>query len=347
MDLAGSAARFEAWLARWDASHYLRIAAEGYRPGGMERAFFPLYPFLTRALAALTGMSLLWSSLILSSVCLIGSCLLLYRWVLLDHDGEAALWSVAWLCAFPMAFFFGANYSEGLFVLLSLAACYLARRGRFLLGGLAILAAGATRAAAFLLAIPYLAEFFHQHDFRPRQVILFALGALLAPLGTLAFLRFLSAQAGSPGLLAVLSGVLESEFGRWFAWPWLALYDGLRAALLGKGIPAAWFARAINVQDAFYALLGLAGAVWAIARLRLSTGLYLLASILFLLASHGPPTDALFSFPRYLAGAFPIYLVLAGWTLRLPPRLRWLPVGLSLLLLGLLTAWFASGRWVA
>src|SRR3989304_3692512 len=57
MDLSNDAGRFEGWLARWDSSHYLKIAQEGYSPGGLERAFFPLYPILIRGLANLTGIS--------------------------------------------------------------------------------------------------------------------------------------------------------------------------------------------------------------------------------------------------------------------------------------------------
>jgi hypothetical protein len=325
----------------------LRIAEQGYRPGGMERAFFPLYPLLTRGISWLTHLPLLWSGLFLSGICFIGTCLLLYRFVLLDHEPQAAYWSVIWLSIFPMAFFFAAYYADGLFVLLSVTSLYLARRGYFLLGGLAILLAGATRPLAFLLAVPYLVEFLQQHDFRLRRLGWLALGILLAPLGTLAVLGYLSWQAGSSSLFTVLAVVLSSEYQRGFAWPWLTFYDGLRVALFGKGIPPGWFLRAVNIQDAFYALLGTAAAIWSLFRIRISAALYLLAAVLFLFISHGPSNEAFQSFPRHLAIFFPIYPVLALWTLRLPVRLRWLPAGFSLFLLGLLTAWFATGRWVA
>src|SRR5436190_81675 len=40
-------------LARWDAVWYLRVANSGYRDGGPEAAFFPLYPALARGLGHL------------------------------------------------------------------------------------------------------------------------------------------------------------------------------------------------------------------------------------------------------------------------------------------------------
>jgi Gpi18-like mannosyltransferase len=347
MDLAGSAGRFERWLARWDSIHYLRIATQGYRLGGMERAFFPLYPLITRGITFLTHLPVLWSGLLLSSLCFLGTCLLLNRWVLLDHGPEAANWSVLWLCIFPMTFFFAAFYSEGLFVFLGLASLYLARRGRFLLSGLAITLAGAARPVAFLLAIPFLIEFLVQKDFRLPRLVGIALGALVAPVGTLAFLSFLSRQAGSHSIITPLPALLSTEFQSWFTWPWLTLYDGLRAALFGKGIPPGWFLRALNIQDTTCALAALVASIWGLFRLRLSSAAFLLASVFFLYVNHGPAKDPFWSFPRELVAMAPIYPVLALWTLRLPAKLRWLLVGASILLLGFLTAWFATGRWVA
>lgn len=243
MDLGNNASHFEGLLARWDSSHYLRIAQDGYRSGGLERAFFPLYPLIVRGLHYLTGISFLWSGLIVSTICFIGICLLLYRWVLLDHSEKDALWAVVWICIFPMPFFLVNFYSEALFILLCLAGFYFARKGRFLASGLAISLAGATRAPAFLLAVPYILEFLQQQDYHRSRVIHFILGALIAPLGMLGFLFYLSSQSGNSNIFTVHNYVLASEFQRSFTWPWLTFNDGLMGAFLGKGIPEGWFAR--------------------------------------------------------------------------------------------------------
>ncbi len=197
------------------------------------------------------------------------------------------------------------------------------------------------------MAIPYVLEFLQQHDYHRNRVIHFILGALVTPLGMLGFLFYLSSQTGNANIFAVHTYVLASEFQRSFTWPWLTLYDGLRGALLGIGIPAGWFARVTNLHELACALLGLAASVWALFRLRLSTSLFLLSNMLFLYINHGPDGHPFLSVPRYVAALFPLYLVFGIWNSRLPVRVRWALVVVSVLLLGLLTAWFATGRWVA
>jgi hypothetical protein len=337
----------EGRFARWDSGYYLQIARNGYQPGGDERAFFPLYPALIRLARSITGLSFLWTGWILSILCLGVASLILYQWVLIDHDPRTAKWSVAWLCFFPMAFFFSAIYAEALFLLASLAAVYFARRGQFVISGLAIAVAGATRLPAFLLGIFYVAEFWLQHDFRRTRCLRFGAGALIAPLGTLAYLLFLFSLVGTTDLSAAYVSVHLNVWKQSVVWPWVTLYDGLNAALFGANIQADWFSRAEVWQDLMYALLGLACAVWAFFHVRRSTAVFLLGSMLFLYSNHGPYGYAFMAMPRWVAALFPIYPVLARQTLKLSSRYRWLLLAGSIGLLGLLSAWFVSGRWVA
>jgi hypothetical protein len=125
------------------------------------------------------------------------------------------------------------------------------------------------------------------------------------------------------------------------------LYDGLNAALFGANIQADWFSRAEVWQDLMYALLGLACAVWAFFHMRRSTAVFLLGSMLFLTSNHGPYGYAFMAMPRWIAALFPVYPVLALQTLKLSGRYRWLLLAGSIGLLGFLSAWFVSGRWVA
>lgn len=337
----------EGRFARWDSGYYLAIARNGYSPDGTERAFFPLYPLLIRLLGQVTGWSLLWSGLVASAICFVGAGWLLYRWVQMDADAQVARWSVIWLCAFPTAFFFSAVYAEALFLLTSIAAVYFAQRGRFIAGGFAIALAGATRPLAFLLAVPYLIEFLAQRDFRPSRCLAFGTGALIAPLGVLGYLSFLGYQAGETNLFAVYAANHAAEWKRAIHWPWVTLYNGIRAAVWGVNIVPDWFSRANVWQDLISALLAFVIAIWALFRLRPSAAAFLFASVVVLFANHGPAGYAFYSAPRYIAAMFPIYPALALLTLRLPRQYRWLPVAASAAAMGFLAAWFASGRWVA
>jgi Gpi18-like mannosyltransferase len=334
-------------FVRWDSGYYLQIAHNGYRPDGDERAFFPLYPILINVLSKASGLSNMWSGLLISIACFIASGMFLYRWVRIDHNRSIALMSVVWLCVCPMSFFYTSLYTEALFVLLSIAAIFYARRGQFIVSGIAIALAGATRPVAWLLAFPYILEFGIQHNFQWIRWLKFVTGALIAPLGTLGYLLFIGFQEGNLNIWSVYSSILAGQWKRTITWPWITLYDGMRAALLGIGIKPDWFSHVIAWQDLAYALLVIALAIWALFHLRLSLSVFLAASGLYLICNHGPYGYAFWSLPRYFASIIPVPYTLALLTVKLPGRYRWVPIVFSIALLGLLSAWFATGRWVA
>ena len=338
---------WEGRFVRWDAGYYLGIAQNGYRINGDERAFFPLYPLLCRFISKLTSISLLWSGFFISVLSFIASVLVFYRWVLIDYTPQVAFLSVLWICVFPMSFFFVAFYPEALFLLLSILSIYFARRGRFIIGGLAIALAGASRPQAFLLAIPFIMEFLQQRNFSTAQLLKFGTGVLIAPMGMIGYLGFISFQSGSANLFLSYMSIHASDWNRYITWPWLSLFDQLRSIFLGIDINKDWFSRVIVVQDLFYTLLGGVLAIWSISKLRLSSALFLISSMLFYMANHGPYGYAFWSMPRWVASLYPLYLGLALITLKLPVFFRWLFIAISVILLGLLSAWFVTGRWVA
>lgn len=337
----------EGRFVRWDSGYYLQIAQDGYTSTGDERAFFPLYPLVCSLVSKILGLPLLWSGLLVSVSSYVAASILLYRWILIDYDPQVARWAVIWLYAFPMSFFFIAFYAEPLLLLTSVAGIYMARRGRFISSGIAIALAGATRPVAFLLAIPYVIEFWQQQSFDWHRLLRFAVGACIAPVGTIGYLVYRSILSGSSNLLSIHSPGTTQWQSFTITWPWITLFDGLAAALFGSGIYTDWFSRALVWQDLTYALLGLALAVWAWFRLRPSVAAFLLISVLFFYTNHGPLNYAFWSLPRHLAALFPIYLVLALLTVRLTGKYRWILLAVSVGLQGLLSAWFASGRWVS
>ncbi len=334
-------------FARWDSGYYLIIAQDGYRPDGPERAFFPLYPLLARLVSASSGLSILWSGWLISIGCYAASGLVLYQWMLAEYDQHTARWCQIWFSIFPVAFFDTAFYPESLFHLASISGMFYCRRGQFLRSGLCIAVAGAARPVAFLLAIPFFVEFIRQHDFHRSRWLDFGLGALMAPLGTLSYYLFLAIQSGGRNPLTVYNDNLAYYWDMSTVWPWVTLHDGINAALFRTGIGYDWFSLATVGHDMLYLLLGLMLAIWAWGRLPWSMSLLLLCGMLFFLTSHGPNGYVFEGMPRHVASLFPVYIALGLITVRLPVPLRWMLAGLSIALLGLLSVWFASGRWVA
>jgi hypothetical protein len=122
-------------FARYDSGWYNNIASHGYRyvEGGRSNlAFFPLYPQLMGVGGRLlggaqehfyfAGIAISWVSFMLAMV-------LLYRLASLDLPHDAAVRAATYAAVFPSAYFFGAVYSEALF-LFTLVGAVLAIRTR-------------------------------------------------------------------------------------------------------------------------------------------------------------------------------------------------------------------------
>src|SRR5215204_745031 len=224
-------------LARWDSVWYLRIADSGYGDSAPRAAFFPLYPLLIRAVATPFGASegaLLVAAYALSLAAFVAALFLLHR--LTELGRRLARPTLLLLAVFPAAVYFGAPYSESLFLLLAVGAFYAARSGHWAWAGTCAGLASGTRSAGLLLLIPLAMLWWSSRPRRPRD------GAwlLLAPLGIAAYaawlglvegdaLRFLDVQeAWSRELKAPLAGAWDG---------FVAAVDGVRQLASGSRSP--------------------------------------------------------------------------------------------------------------
>ena len=124
-------------LCRWDCEHFGRIARMGYSNAG-ETNFFPLYPLLTRALHATTGLHYQLALLIVSNLASLGAFLVIYRIFAMLHSKDAARWALALLATYPFAFFQAAGYPESLMMFFSALAILLALRRHHIWAGVAL-----------------------------------------------------------------------------------------------------------------------------------------------------------------------------------------------------------------
>ena len=138
----------------WDARHYLAIAREGYTAVGDERlrlVFFPLYPALMRQLVQLTGdmfMTGTWISLICGSA----AAALVYDLAKLHFGKGTAMLATAYFLLSPLSVFLCCVYTEGLFIMLTLAAVCLLRRGHPWLAALFGMLSAFTRMPGVIVA---------------------------------------------------------------------------------------------------------------------------------------------------------------------------------------------------
>jgi hypothetical protein len=158
----------------WDGKLYLDIARYGYSAmplngmGMANYAFFPLYPLLIRLVEPLVGNYAV-AGLLVSNLCLLVACVYIYRYVALDSDADArtAARAAKYLILFPMAFLFSAVLTESLFLALSVACLYYARRGSWIMAGVLGFFVPLTRLPGLAILVPLVYEYLRQHNNGP------------------------------------------------------------------------------------------------------------------------------------------------------------------------------------
>lgn len=370
-------------VARWDAVWYLVIAHHGYRPElasfgtGSRAAFFPLYPLGVHALSEVgappivAGVAL---SLVALAVALYGihrlSTLELGRLIAhSDHRGDAARLAVLATALAPMAFFFSAVYSESLYLALSVGLFWCARQGRWGWAGVLGALASATRSAGLVLVVPMVVLYLYgpredrPPDFPDRAwwlpryaVRRDVLWMAALPAGVGAYMAYLALAGGD----ALLPFHAQQAWNRHFAGPYVAVWDGARAAfdgmrqLLSFQRTHVYFKVAggdpfvdsgHNVMLFAFLVAAVPMVVGVLRRLPLAYGAYVLAALVLPLSYPVAP-QPLMSLPRFEVVLFPLAMWLGAW-LAERPRVRLPVLAAMALLMALFVGEFATWHWVA
>ncbi len=311
-------------FARYDSGWYQQIARSGYQytPGGRSTiAFFPAYPFLMRHVGRLFGprpSDLYIGGLVVSWLAFVLAMIGLYYLARLDLTRGRAERAVVLAAVFPFAFFFGAVYTEALFLAAVVWCVYAFRTDRFLLGGLAGAVATATRVNGVLI-LPALAWIGWQRyrqiaeagdgDRARRSALGAAAGVLLTAAGIGAYSLYIWRLTGSP-----FEWVATIE--RWGyhpgGVPWLAL-----ASLAGELLSRPYAYLASGGMAPYDTLNGLAGLAFVVAipfvwvKLGAAYGIFMAANLWLPLSS-----GSYEGIGRYCAVLFPFFVWLAGFRSR-------------------------------
>jgi Mannosyltransferase (PIG-V) len=282
---------FDVW-GRWDSDWFLRIAEHGYSWPSSTPAFFPLYPFVTGALGRLLLGHFLLAGLIVSLAAGAAAFALLYGLTADRLGTETAVWTVVYLAVFPTSLFFGAVYSESLFLLLGVATFVAAERGRFGAAGAAAGLALLTRSAGIAL-LPALAVFAWRSRDRGRALASLVLATALFALYPL----MLAVWIGHP------LGFLDAQ---------KAIWERHLSPLgpLGGVIAAVAHAELLDLSVAV-GLVALGIVAWR--RLGAPYGLYALTSVALPL-SFVSDKIPLWSMQRFAVVVFPAFMALATLT---------------------------------
>ena len=323
------------WLEiwnRWDALHYLALAEHGYVAAGersVQIAFFPLYPWLTRALALLVG-DYLFSAFLLSGLCSVGAGLLLKNLIETDYGEVPAFRAVWFMLIFPTSYVLHVPYTESLMLTLTLGCFLAARRERWALAGLLGAAASLSRINGMILAPALAVEIFLRFR-RTRKWDWRWLWVLAIPAGFLGYLLLNKVMTGS---FFTFLQVQQSHWFKSLTWPWVGL-GGAFGSMSGRPPTEAVM---VGWQEIFFALVGLACTIFSWIKLRPAYAVWMTLNWLLITS-----TSFLLSVPRYLVIMFPIYLTFA----LLSEREIWKQVITlwSILYLALFIGQFVRGHW--
>ncbi|TSC88558.1 MAG: Uncharacterized protein G01um10147_54 [Microgenomates group bacterium Gr01-1014_7] len=328
-----------AW-ANFDGEHFLSIAIFGYNE--LEQAFFPIFPMIINFFASPFSSNLLISilsstivGLIISNTSFFIALILLFELLNLDYSKKISFLTLIVLLCFPTSFYFGALYSESLFLLLSVSSFYLARKGKWIEASLIGAIASSTRVFGIILLPALLFEAWQQKVPFKKIIWLF-----MIPTGLGIYMIYQYLNFGDP--LAFYN--LQKEVGE----------QHQSGIIL---LPQVYFRYlkmllTVDMQNPIYQtiileiMVGITFFLLPIygyfKKIRLS---YLLYAIFgFLLTT---VQGSFSSLPRYIIVLFPSFLALAIFVNSLPKFLRVIFLFISCLILFAETTLFLRGYWVA
>ena len=290
------------WKA-WDTQHYLNIAKEGYSNSTLNEkhlliAFFPLYPIVIKIFSLLFQNYLL-SALLVSNIAYIFAVFYLYKLVRLDFEKDDALRSIIYFSIFPTAYFLHAAYTESLFLALTIASFYYARKQRWAVSGTLGMLSAMTRVTGIIILPILLIEYLYLKEFKKENVKKDILWILVIGLGLLAYLVINYMTYGDPFKF------LEIQKGHWGMHLSLPT-EGFFNALSSTNWRDPADTMSLGWLQLVFAILGLVLTIYCFFRLRLSYSLYALANWLVLTS-----TSFWISIPRFMLTLFPIFIVLA------------------------------------
>ena len=336
------------WLdvwARWDSEHYIAISRNGYTGGDHLVAFFPLYPALMALFAPLVGGDPVLAGVIISTIATFMALFYMFKLADLEFGSVVAKRAVLYMAVYPMAFYMLAVYTEALFLVLTIAAFYYARRGKWVVVVPLAFLAGLTRPTGVLLVFPLAYEVWQQSGAAFKNLFKnlkwWGVAAVFAaPVAWALWAGFLGYITND--LFTALRSTDQPPWWRSSNPPWETLITSVEQ--LGRS-DLSPVIRAVATQDLIFAVLLIETCIVAWFALPKVYAIYCTASAWMVLSFtvHNSPAPML-SLPRYTLAIFPIIFLLAK--LGANPRWDRIIVITGATLLGIYTAMFATWYWV-
>lgn len=347
---------FDSAGGRW----YRQILENGYgrEPGGhSSAAFFPAYPLISRAVRAASGLPTQAALLVVSNASLFFALIILARYVRARFPlapQALADWTLLAMGLFPTGCFFRMCYTESTFLLLAIGAMYGIER-RWPIPALVFLVGleTATRATGVALLAPLGVYIWQSQPTCAARAWRLALWLPLACWGLIAFMVFQYVAFGEPLAFARAQAT-------WRIGPSVELPAKLKllvtleplGAVYDSSSPAYWAAWDVHrlpwfslyFANPIFFVASIVLLAIGISKRWLTLGEGLLVALLMLIPFVTRAHEmGMAGMGRFVAVAFPIYIVLGHLLARLPTAIS---IGFLVIfgfLLGAYSALFAAG----
>ena len=328
--------------ANFDGEHYIALAREGYRP--LTYYFFPLFPILVRFLTGIwmNGFeNYVFSGILVSHLSLVFAIFGLWKLIKLDYGDSIAKATIIILFLFPTSFYFGALYTESLFLACSVWSVYSARKKSWFYSSILAGFASATRLVGIVLVPVIFLEFYLANKKINQNwwklVPIFLLGAG----GVLIYMYYLWRVTGDPINFYHTVGIFGAQRSAN-----LVLLPQVFYRYIFKIIPSLNFTYFPSVFVVFFefftAVLFLVLSVWSFFKVRLSYTAFLFLGYLL------PTLSGSFSsLPRYVLILFPAFILLAIYLNNTPKLFRIFVYVLMFIGLILSESFFVRGYWLS
>lgn len=335
-------------FGNFDGVHYLRIAQNGYF-AEYTQAFFPLYPIIIKLLNFFpkgnldlnlyTDPSYFYTSLILSVVFFISALYFVFKLWEEQYGKKTANLAVLLLLSFPTAFYFGAIYSEALFLLLTVLVFWFSKKEKFLLAGVFAALASATKILGVLLFIYLAIEVWSKYKGKFKNLTAKfwgdLIGVLISPLGIIGYMYYLYRVFNNP----IYFMTAQSAFGAERAdVPIILLpqviYRYIKILLSVTPSSIAFWNASLELGITLVLIIGI---IWSFRKIKFSYWIFVTLAVLLPTLS-----GTLTSMPRYVLLAFPLFPLIAKFN-KASKYIIMAQIALQMLFVAL----FVRGYWIA
>jgi hypothetical protein len=298
---------------RFDTGWYLSIATGGYEfsrevgPAGQQNiVFFPAYPMLVRTAALFLGNvrgSYVLGGTAISLVLFVVALAYVYRIARFYLDDDAAMTTLWLIAAYPFAVFFGAIYTESLYLAGAAGAFYHLRQREWARAAAWGFIVGLSRPNGCFLALPLVLAALEEARRAKARLTVPAIATAAAPgVGVLIYSLFIWRLTGNP-----ISWALGHA-------AWGRHYEGLTHLVTDRYNFIANAGLTTYVSQRPYDMLNTLGVILVLASVWPLGRRFSLAFAVFVLVNIVPPLAAggLMSAGRFSSVLFPAFLWLAS-----------------------------------